>query len=36
VKTRLYQGLSVLRRRLERQQSETATLRRAKWESSSI
>jgi RNA polymerase sigma-70 factor, ECF subfamily len=36
VKTRLYQGLSVLRRRLERQQAETATLRRAKWEGSSI
>jgi RNA polymerase sigma-70 factor (ECF subfamily) len=29
VKTRLYQGLSVLRRRLERQQAETARLRRA-------
>lgn len=35
VKTRLYQGLSVLRRRLERQQSEEAALRRATWESSS-
>lgn len=35
VKTRLYQGLSVLRRRLERQQSEAASLRRATWESSS-
>lgn len=35
VKTRLYQGLSVLRRRLERQQSEQAALRRATWESSS-
>ena len=34
VKTRLYQGLSVLRRRLERRQSEEATLRRASWESS--
>ena len=34
VKTRLYQGLSVLRRRLERQQTEQATLRRATWESS--
>ncbi len=33
VKTRLYQGLSVLRRRLERQQAETARLRRATWES---
>src|SRR5690606_18681258 len=32
VKTRLYQGLSVLRRRLERQQSEEAALRRASWE----
>jgi len=32
VKTRLYQGLSVLRRRLERQQSEEASLRRATWE----
>jgi RNA polymerase sigma-70 factor (ECF subfamily) len=32
VKTRLYQGLSVLRRRLERQQAETARLRRATWE----
>jgi RNA polymerase sigma-70 factor (ECF subfamily) len=35
VKTRLYQGLSVLRRRLERRQAEEATLRRATWESSS-
>ena len=35
VKTRLYQGLSVLRRRLERRQSEEASLRRAQWESSS-
>jgi len=35
VKTRLYQGLSVLRRRLERRQAEQATLRRATWESSS-
>jgi RNA polymerase sigma-70 factor (ECF subfamily) len=34
VKTRLYQGLSVLRRRLERRQAEQATLRRATWESS--
>ena len=34
VKTRLYQGLSVLRRRLERRQAEEATLRRATWESS--
>jgi len=33
VKTRLYQGLSVLRRRLERQQGEEAALRRATWES---
>jgi RNA polymerase sigma-70 factor (ECF subfamily) len=33
VKTRLYQGLSVLRRRLERQQAEEASLRRATWES---
>ena len=33
VKTRLYQGLSVLRRRLERQQTEAAALRRATWES---
>jgi RNA polymerase sigma-70 factor, ECF subfamily len=33
VKTRLYQGLSVLRRRLERQQAEDAALRRATWES---
>ena len=35
VKTRLYQGLSVLRRRLERRQSEEARPRRATWESSS-
>jgi RNA polymerase sigma-70 factor (ECF subfamily) len=35
VKTRLYQGLSVLRRRLERQQTQDAALRRASWESSS-
>jgi RNA polymerase sigma-70 factor (ECF subfamily) len=35
VKTRLYQGLSVLRRRLERRQSEEAALRRATWEGSS-
>jgi RNA polymerase sigma-70 factor (ECF subfamily) len=35
VKTRLYQGLSVLRRRLERRQAEEASLRRATWESSS-
>jgi len=35
VKTRLYQGLSVLRRRLERQQTSDAALRRAMWESSS-
>jgi RNA polymerase sigma-70 factor, ECF subfamily len=34
VKTRLYQGLSVLRRRLERRQTEEASLRRASWESS--
>ena len=34
VKTRLYQGLSVLRRRLERQQAEEAALRRASWEAS--
>jgi RNA polymerase sigma-70 factor (ECF subfamily) len=33
VKTRLYQGLSVLRRRLERRQTEEASLRRATWES---
>jgi RNA polymerase sigma-70 factor (ECF subfamily) len=32
VKTRLYQGLSVLRRRLERRQAEEASLRRAKFE----
>lgn len=35
VKTRLYQGLSVLRRRLERQQADEAGLRRASWESTS-
>ena len=35
VKTRLYQGLSVLRRRLERQQTEEAILRRATWEGTS-
>ena len=35
VKTRLYQGLSVLRLRLERQQAEQTSLRRATWESSS-
>src|SRR5688500_13655488 len=35
VKTRLYQGLSVLRRRLERQQAEETSLRRARWESTS-
>lgn len=35
VKTRLYQGLSVLRRRLERRQAEQASLRRATWESTS-
>jgi RNA polymerase sigma-70 factor (ECF subfamily) len=34
VKTRLYQGLTVLRRRLERRQTEEASLRRATWESS--
>ena len=32
VKTRLYQGLSVLRRRLDRLQIEEASLRRATWE----
>jgi RNA polymerase sigma-70 factor (ECF subfamily) len=32
VKTRLYQGLSVLRRRLERQQADAAALRRATWQ----
>jgi RNA polymerase sigma-70 factor (ECF subfamily) len=32
VKTRLYQGLSVLRRRLERQQADEASLRRASWQ----
>jgi RNA polymerase sigma-70 factor (ECF subfamily) len=32
VKTRLYQGLSVLRRRLERRQAEQASLRRATWQ----
>lgn len=35
VKTRLYQGLSVLRRRLERRQADQAALRRATWESTS-
>jgi RNA polymerase sigma-70 factor (ECF subfamily) len=35
VKTRLYQGLSMLRRRLERQQADEASLRRATWETSS-
>ena len=35
VKTRLYQGLSVLRRRLERRQAEQASLRRATWEGTS-
>ena len=35
VKTRLYQGLSVLRRRLDRQQVEGAALRRATWEGTS-
>ena len=34
VKTRLYQGLTVLRRRLERRQVEEASFRRATWESS--
>jgi RNA polymerase sigma-70 factor (ECF subfamily) len=33
VKTRLYQGLTVLRRRLERRQAEETSLRRATWES---
>jgi RNA polymerase sigma-70 factor (ECF subfamily) len=33
VKTRLYQGLTVLRRRLERRQAEEASLRRARFES---
>ncbi len=33
VKTRLYQGLSVLRRRLERRQAEEASLRRARYQS---
>ena len=32
VKTRLYQGLTVLRRRLERRQAEEASFRRATWE----
>src|SRR5690606_311040 len=36
VKTRLYQGLSVLRRCLERQQAEAAALRRATWEASKL
>jgi len=35
VKTRPYQGLSVLRRRLERQQADESALRRATWESTS-
>ena len=35
VKTRLYQGLTVLRRRLERQQAEVASLRRATFSASS-
>jgi RNA polymerase sigma-70 factor, ECF subfamily len=35
VKTRLYQGLTVLRRRLERQQAEATELRRATWQSTS-
>ena len=35
VKTRLYQGLTVLRRRLERQQAEVASLRRATYSSGS-
>jgi RNA polymerase sigma-70 factor (ECF subfamily) len=35
VKTRLYQGLTMLRRRLERQQADEASLRRATWETSS-
>jgi RNA polymerase sigma-70 factor (ECF subfamily) len=35
VKTRLYQGLTMLRRRLERRQAEEASLRRATWEGSS-
>ena len=35
VKTRLYQGLSVLRRRLERRQAEAESLRRANWGGSS-
>jgi RNA polymerase sigma-70 factor (ECF subfamily) len=34
VKTRLYQGLTVLRRRLERQQAEVASLRRATFSAS--
>ena len=34
VKTRLYQGLTVLRRRLERQQADEASLRRASWQGS--
>jgi RNA polymerase sigma-70 factor (ECF subfamily) len=36
VKTRLYQGLSVLRRRLERQQADEASLRRANWGKSHV
>ena len=35
VKTRLYQGLTMLRRRLERQQADEASLRRATWETGS-
>ncbi len=35
VKTRLYQGLTVLRRRLERQQAEVASLRRATYSAGS-
>lgn len=35
VKTRLYQGLTVLRRRLERQQAEVASLRRASYSTGS-
>ena len=35
LRTRLYQGLSVLRRRLERRQAEQASLRRATWEGTS-
>ena len=36
VKTRLYQGLTVLRRRLERQQAEATSLRRAHWEGTTL